>query len=381
MSTNYINFFSILLYLSLSAYLFLKKTTSVTPRLFALLLFLHAVSNGIVSFNNSEYVASFPYLIHSGLILKFLWGPLLFLFVESSSGKKEHKPWRILIHFLPFLFALLFFSYQILTVGLKNLSEYASNKDYLFKKYTLFNFAVYIQNVFYIFLCLLRLVKHRLDIRQNYSNLQKVRFDWIFNTLVFLAAVHFLIPFMVYYLDMGYFKNLYIVNIPIVFYVAWHILRKPGMFEKEIIIAPVPEKDTTTVLQYDYEDQAVILTKLMEDKKPFLNPELTLKELADYLEIPAYQLSEILNKGLNKSFYEFVNHYRIEEAKEKLVSPKNANLTLEGIGYECGFNSKSTFYAIFKKYTQYTPLEFRKSQDIHIEQITIPDSPKRCPNL
>lgn len=367
MTTNYINFISILLYISLSLYLFLKKTTSATPRIFALLLFFHAVSNAIVSFNNSEYFASFPYLIHTGLIIKFLWGPLLFFFVESSSGKKDHKRWRVLLHFLPFTLVLLFFGYQVFSIGFGNLSGYAVNREYIFKKYIPFNFAVYIQNVCYIFLCLMRLVKHRLDIRQNYSNLQKVRFDWIFNTLVVLAAVHFLIPFIFYYLDMRYFSHMYIVNIPIVIYIAWHILRKPGMFEKEIVIAPVPEKSLTSVVACDYDGQSRLLTQVMAAKKPYLNPELTLKELADHLEIPAYQLSEILNKGLNKSFYEFVNHYRIEEAKEKLVDPKNANLTLEGIGYECGFNSKSTFYAIFKKYTLLTPSEFRKAQDVHTE--------------
>ena len=95
-------------------------------------------------------------------------------------------------------------------------------------------------------------------------------------------------------------------------------------------------------------------------KKPFLNGELTASELADELEMSRHQLSQILNYQLGLNFYDFINEYRVEEFKSRLKLSENNNLTLLGIAYDSGFNSKTTFNTIFKKVTGLTPSQYKK---------------------
>jgi len=82
--------------------------------------------------------------------------------------------------------------------------------------------------------------------------------------------------------------------------------------------------------------------------------------LSKALKIPKYQLTEVLNTTIGKNFFQFVNAYRVEEVKKMLVDPKNL-YSIEAIGYECGFSSKSSFYKEFKRITGMTPAEYKKS--------------------
>ncbi|MGB4773452.1 MAG: helix-turn-helix domain-containing protein [Chitinophagaceae bacterium] len=101
---------------------------------------------------------------------------------------------------------------------------------------------------------------------------------------------------------------------------------------------------------------------LIKDKELFLNPNLTLDETAKELKVSKHQLSQFLNENLGQSFTNLINGYRIERAKELLQTQKN--YTIEGIGYDSGFNSKSTFFTSFKKTTGKTPLEYQKQHSV-----------------
>jgi YesN/AraC family two-component response regulator len=100
----------------------------------------------------------------------------------------------------------------------------------------------------------------------------------------------------------------------------------------------------------------------MEGEKLYHEAELTLQQLANRLQLPTYLVSQAINDGLKKNFYELINGYRVEEAKQLLLSPKNQNFTILSIGFEAGFNSKTTFNTVFKKFTGMTPTEFRDKQ-------------------
>ncbi|MDC8006382.1 helix-turn-helix transcriptional regulator [Aureisphaera galaxeae] len=99
---------------------------------------------------------------------------------------------------------------------------------------------------------------------------------------------------------------------------------------------------------------------LIKEKELFTDPNLTLADVAKELNVSVHVLSQFLNKNLGKSFSTFINELRIEKAKELLVS--NNNFTIEALGYESGFNSKSTFYTSFKKMTGQSPLEYQKAR-------------------
>ena len=82
--------------------------------------------------------------------------------------------------------------------------------------------------------------------------------------------------------------------------------------------------------------------------------------LSEDLKIPKYQITEVLNTTIGMNFFQFVNHYRVEAVKEMLADKKN-KFSIEAIGYECGFASKSAFYTVFKNMTGNTPVTYRQS--------------------
>ena len=97
----------------------------------------------------------------------------------------------------------------------------------------------------------------------------------------------------------------------------------------------------------------------MNQEKLYLNPSLTLAEIALKLDIHPIYVSQIINETFNQNFREFLNTYRIEESKRLLVQ-ETQNLNILGIALDAGFNSKSAFNRAFKKHTGTTPKEFRK---------------------
>ncbi len=121
------------------------------------------------------------------------------------------------------------------------------------------------------------------------------------------------------------------------------------------------DKYKTSALDPEKADEIVPeLLGLMEKEKLFLNPDLTLMELSKKLKIHFNHLSRIINEKFELNYNDFVNRYRIEEAKRLLTDPEQKETTILDIIYSTGFYSKSVFNIAFKKFTGMTPSEFRK---------------------
>jgi AraC-like DNA-binding protein len=120
------------------------------------------------------------------------------------------------------------------------------------------------------------------------------------------------------------------------------------------------EKYRHTKLQ-ESETNAILgaLEEVMQGQKIYLNPNLSLAQLAKRIGRPSASVSQVLNDTLGKSFHAYVNEFRIAEAKKLLTCEPDLNL--ETVAERCGFNSNSTFFAAFKKVTQRTPSSFRAS--------------------
>ncbi len=103
-------------------------------------------------------------------------------------------------------------------------------------------------------------------------------------------------------------------------------------------------------------------TSLLEDEELYLDPTLSLKSLAGSLDLHPNKLSWLLNEHIGKNFNEFVNSYRLEAFKIKSLDPANSHLTLLGLAYESGFNSKTVFNTFFKKMENLTPKAWVKAQ-------------------
>lgn len=96
----------------------------------------------------------------------------------------------------------------------------------------------------------------------------------------------------------------------------------------------------------------------MQSEKPFLEPKLSLGQLADKLGVTSNNLSQVINQCEEMNFYDFINAYRVKEFIALASSPENSNMNLLGIAFDAGFNSKSSFNQVFKKNTGKTPREY-----------------------
>ncbi|MBZ0245872.1 MAG: helix-turn-helix domain-containing protein [Cyclobacteriaceae bacterium] len=124
-----------------------------------------------------------------------------------------------------------------------------------------------------------------------------------------------------------------------------------------------PKKKKELLSKKETDDYTDRLLNHIKEHQPFLNPELSLRSLAAQIDIHPNQLSWLLNENMGKNFNEFINHYRVEAFKALSKDPKKANLTLIGMAYECGFNSKTVFNTYFKRETGLTPKQFLKEQE------------------
>lgn len=248
-----------------------------------------------------------------------------------------------------------------------------------------------IQQLIYFILSLKTLRVYQRSIQQLFSETSRIDLQWakflIYGFLVLILSFVVVFPLMLRFPE--YFNMLLLLNMAIAtpyIYIAtykgvvqptiWQV--QSGMnketVEKEMHEAEVQDdqeilktaKLRLAVAKLD--EIAINITRLMEEEKPYLEPELTLQQLADKLQIPNYQVSQALNEGLQKSFYDLVNGYRVEEAKRLLMDPKNKNYTILSVGFEAGFNSKTTFNTVFKKFTGLTPTEFRDKEKLLVNE-------------
>ncbi len=103
-----------------------------------------------------------------------------------------------------------------------------------------------------------------------------------------------------------------------------------------------------------------MLHEYMEGEKPYRDNAITLQKIAEELKVSHLYLSQIINTYMDRSYYSFINSYRIEEMKQALADPARADENILSVAYEAGFNSKSTFNTLFKKETGLTPTQYRK---------------------
>jgi YesN/AraC family two-component response regulator len=141
-----------------------------------------------------------------------------------------------------------------------------------------------------------------------------------------------------------------------VYLTSFRVIRNSGFFKQPSLSEATKYKSSTLTTEQK-ENILSRLKQIMENEKPFLNPAFSLPDLADKLKISVHQLSQAINDGLSKSFFELAAEYRVNEAMRLLKD--QPNIKIEEIAEQVGYNSKSSFNTVFKKITGKTPSEFR----------------------
>jgi AraC-like DNA-binding protein len=212
-------------------------------------------------------------------------------------------------------------------------------------------------------------VQYRRKIRQFFSNTYQLELRWI---QLFLGVYCFLFVYDsvtdmldAFVVELNYVHQWWVhffYAIAIVYVgIKAYFTDLQGLHELTFEIKE-PHEVEPSVPRQNYERQKQHLTKVMENQQLYLQPDHNLKELAQAAGMGANEVSEVINAGFGCNFNEFVNRYRVEEMKKRLLDSAYDHLSIMAIAFDSGFNSKATFNRIFKQYTGQSPSQFKKEQ-------------------
>ena len=361
-----------------SFYLLFNKAKGYKSNIYiGLFIFYMGLESLEVLLNQASFYSSNPNLYLIIPNLGFLIYPIFFFYIKSIAFKGHQLTKKDFIHALPYLFILVLSLFQYYSQPLEVKKQIMTDPELKPWFITVFYYALRIQAFIYLYLSIKVAYRFKKIVSENYSTINKRNYKWILQlTYVFLYFVIIALVSNILRFGIGghWDKKLFYVLIPInIAFFIWIIYKamsQPYLFngvdanikllkeylkEKELL-----EKNNQATKNLANEDPIKLkIENYMETQEAYLNPSLTLFELADGLNMPSIELSLFLNKSLNKNFFDFVNEYRIKKAMEILKETSKKEYTILEILYEVGFNSKSSFNTAFKKYTNLTPTKYR----------------------
>jgi len=235
-----------------------------------------------------------------------------------------------------------------------------------------FTILLFGHSLFYIVLAYITVLKHQKNIESFTSNKEPIDLNWIKYIIYILIGSTLISLLNNSFLNKESFKlyfNLFFLCA--VYFVAFFSIRQVEVHPHNSSIDEMTTPDQAAqenstpknkqiLSDSELERQKQVLMTLMEAEKPYLDSELDLLTLANKLYLSTHQLSYIINSGFGDNFFNFVNGFRVQKAKELLKDQAHDKYTILAIGFDSGFNSKTAFNTTFKKITSYTPTEYRK---------------------
>jgi len=331
---------------------------------------------GIYTFYSHELFTGYKLLSISLISLLMLHAPFLYFYIQILVTGKKKLTVRYLLHLTPFV---LFNLYILIASFFPDLSQKLS-MEMLSGEYDppfLFVFFLVLTALSgpVYFILTIRLFR-RLDIGifNNYSSSSGIELQWL-RRLVFVFSIvwtvlivitvihHVLMLFSLLFCTDGLFLSLS----AFVILTGYFGLKQKVIFSSEDILVPSGSKKPTVkyagsrLTDSEAKLYAEQLTAYMKTSKPWMNPDLSLSQLASGMGISGHFLSQVINEKFGMNFFDFINDYRVEAFKELLADPQYRNFSLLGIAFECGFNSKSAFNRIFKQKTGITPSQYKKA--------------------
>ena len=301
--------------------------------------------------------------------------PLIYLYVKSVTTSKfifKGKDWW---HFGP---AIVLLAYRITIYLYDSTQPGFVDTQNGFLKLTLdepivlpiLSFLDFAVMLLYLAFTFQLFYNYRNKIKQYFSNTYKLELNWVLSFLVVFSSLFLygVIQMLIneYVTELSYkqqwWLNLFMALVTLYVGVRGYFTDTTKLKRLNFSFTPnpisIPQPDNSKEVS---QEEITIVKVYMENEKPYLNPDLNLSDLANEVKMTRAQLSQVINSGFNKNFNDFVNSFRVKAFKEKLSEGKQQQLSLLGIAYDCGFNSKATFNRVFKKLTNTSPTEFMNS--------------------
>lgn len=344
-----------------------KTPVTIANRLMAAWLFLICIELVFALINSTLLeMYSFPFVA-------FTYGPLLLLYVKFMTSPLRKFNWLALLHFIPFL---VFFTVSVIFREkpiLKDLGRFFVPDRFISLR-IVYSVSFFLSVTVYSILTFMEIKKHQDNLKNlvsytsgvitlNWLKIVSISFYIAYFILFILGGLNIIgnyIPFDPYFVIFGFIAlfsfvySFYGIKQPVIF--GEELIREDGEEKKEA------EKYVKSGLKT--EQAKVYLQKLVnyvEEKKPYLDRDLTIHQLAIMTGIPRHYITQVLNEYHKKNFFLFINEYRVEEVIERFSDPKFNFYTILAIAFDAGFNSKTTFNSIFKSLKGMTPSEYREN--------------------
>ena len=317
-------------------------------------------------------------------VIPFLFGPFMYLYVTTLITENQTSKKVNLLHFIPFILFL------IISIVFKNdtifgVQYFLQGENLALRVFIGVSLVISIVTYSITVFIKIRIHEKKLKYFFSYTS-EKITLNWL-KIIVACFSISFIAVFIIggfkvlhklpiSFENYGIIKITYIGLTIFTFVFSYFGIKQPIIFGDTIknktfnnnkikanstgITSPDKYK-RSGLKDKDAERYFKDLLRIMDTEKPYLNEKLSIQDLSDILGISRHYLTQVINEKLHKNFYTFINEYRLEEVKKKMLSNKYTNYTILGIALETGFNSKSSFNTLFKSYTGMTPSEYMKN--------------------
>jgi AraC-like DNA-binding protein len=311
-------------------------------------IFLVAISVQFTIITRESLGLSFSFLEPLFFGVPFTYGPLFFLYSKSLIYKSFRFKVNQLYHFIPAFVIVTFLS----LTGISHSSVAP---------------LIYVSLLLYLVISIREIISFRRVIKDTQSSMTLKNLFWLQWTIIVFCTTLFLDIVDQFLWSMDLISGISLTHVSLLVLINWMYYK--GLKQSQMFLG-ISKIDQQISLKTDNilhemrlsdQDKADIecVKEFIDANNVFTDPDLSLNQLAEYVDISPRRLSYLINNFLNQNFMSFVNSYRIDRAKYRLLNPEENGETISEIMYEVGFNSKSSFYTLFRKHTGFTPSEFK----------------------
>jgi len=298
----------------------------------------------------------------------FLNGPVFLFYVLSLIRIDFRFEWKHALHLLPFLFVSI---YRLIRIS-ESVNPAVFYKVEMPLKYLIIYSSICLSVIIYLAVILFLLLRHKKNIANYFSRKsQSFTLDWVIAVLIIIAASNifeYFAPLLPGFQNLGndsvfWFNQFNLGMLGFILLVFG--LLQPTIYRDKPVNMEERKEEAGKYIRSGLTKQQLseigqTIQQYLESQKPYLNSEYNLELMAKDLNVTRQNLSQTINDELGKNFYQLINEFRVTAFKKYLNDPKMNHITFLGLAYEAGFNSKSSFYRVFKEITGETPTEFRQ---------------------
>ncbi len=344
---------------------FIKKNNIKANRILALLLFcigfglmLDALDETFFILENLPVLVSFSMVI--GTIIPFI----LYLYTKAYLSNSYLLSKRYLFHLVPFAIQFFLWMTNVTSLSYEEKRQYIDQRHVALEWYPAqFLVQLVILLAFYSFLIGKDINKYHKQAKEEYSYSNRNILNWFYGLIAIIVAAPFVSITQTLANNKKDVDILFVIFNTMLLLVVIIIIIRPEIYRGIALMAPVELKEkrkSSSSLPESKKKQIFDeLTDYIDKEDAYLNSKITIRKLSEALNTNTTYLSQAINDIANQSFFDFVNSYRIEHAKKMLVSDQFSKYTIEAIGTESGFVSKSAFYNSFKKFNGLSPLQYK----------------------